>query len=210
MEFSHQVLDETGERYRQHIFKQRQCAKVENHQWVQQIHNLLRRYGLGHIWSDPVNFTPTHASTSFERRINDIYVQNWHDTQSTSSRFKLQNSLVQDYRPSQYLDTIPNIEARNIIISRLRLDMNILQESKGRKTGDERTCPTCPDTIETVGHFILDCPHYSVQRTDFFNCMKNTSPNLKNKRKSQTLKLILTAADPKAAKIISNFICKIY
>jgi len=83
-----------------------QCAKAETHQWVQQIHNLLRRYGLGHIRTNPLNVTPTHASKAFERRINDICVQNWHDTQYKSSRFNLQKSLIQDYHPSHYLDSI--------------------------------------------------------------------------------------------------------
>ena len=87
----------------------------------------MTRFGMGHIWSNPTLYTPTHVGKALEQRLNDIYIQTWKMTQSESSRLKLQVSL-QDYKMSPYLQTMMNIESRQII-TRLRLDMNSLHES---------------------------------------------------------------------------------
>ena len=148
-----------------------ECAKTHNNIWLQQIRGLMRKVGLGHIWSETHRYTPSQVSKIFERRINDIYIQNWYATQSTSPRFK--SSLQHEYSMSPYLINLSNIDARNAI-TRLRLDMNMLRECKGRQArSDNRACPSCKAHTESVTHFLLVCPTFNTIRAKFVNAMQS-------------------------------------
>ena len=153
------------------------CAKNENHKWVQQICCLLKRFGMGHIWSNPTSYTSANIGKSFEQRLNDIYIQTWKRVQSGSSRYKLQYSLQNEYKISPYLHNMVNIETRKII-SRLRLDMNCLHECMGRqKRSTDRFCLNCNSTIESVKHFIIECPLYDSQRSQLYRDLVQITNN---------------------------------
>ena len=141
------------------------CAKDENHTWIQQIHGILTKFGLGHIWKNPRLTSARILGNTFQLRLNDIYTQTWRTTQSQSNRFNLQSTLQNSYHMSPYLNNVNAIESRNIL-TRLRVDMNYLNESMGRQNrSPTRFCPNCPSIIETVTHFIMDCPIYTAQRS---------------------------------------------
>ena len=130
-----------------------------------------------HIWSNPTSYTPKHVGKAFEQRLNDTYIQTWKMTQSESSRFKLQAFLQEDYKMSPYLQTMMNIEYRQII-TRLRLDMNSLHECMGRqKRPTDGFCPHCRPLIESVKHFIMECPFYSTRRSQLFEVLSQISNN---------------------------------
>ena len=79
---------------------------------------------------------------------------------------------------SPYLINLSNIDARNAI-TRLRLDMNMLRECKGRQErSDNRACPSCKAHTESVTHFLLVCPTFNTMhvRANVFNAMQSVYP----------------------------------
>ena len=163
-----------------------------------------------HMVQYPTSYTPTHVGKALEQRLNDIYIQTWKMTQSESSRFKLQASLQEDYKMSPYLQTMMNIESRQII-TRLRLDMNSLHECMGRqKRSTDRFCPHCRPVIESVKHFIMECPFYSTQRSQLVEALSQISNNFLSFNETRKLSFILNIGEAKSAEPISKFISNIY
>jgi hypothetical protein len=57
---------------------------------------------------------------------------------------------------------------KNETISRLRVDLNILEICQGNRKGldkSERFCPKCVGHVETVDHFLLHYSAYAENRT---------------------------------------------
>ena len=186
------------------------CAKAENHTWVQQIHSILTKFGFGHIWNNPLLTTPRILGKTFQMRLNDIYTQTWSTTQSQSSRFSLQASLQQSYQMSPYLDNVETIEPRNIL-TRLRIDMNYLNESLGRQQrAPNRFCPNCQSTIETVNHFIMDCPLYDSQRSQLYESILPIDHHFHYLNIEEKFKYIINVEYAPSSNAISKFISAIY
>ena len=178
--------------------------------WLQQVHSVLKKHGMGNIWDDPLRYNPYTTGRHTEQRLNDIYIQTWRRTQSQSSRYKLQSQLQDEYKISPYLLNINNIECRNNL-SRLRIDMNTLNECLGRqKRSTTRCCPHCKPTIESVQHFILECPVYENERLQLFNSLEPHLGNLGYISTEFKLKYILNAYEPTSSKIIAIFLNNIY
>ena len=111
---------------------------------------------------------------------------------------------------SPYLQTMTNIESRQII-TRLRLDMNSLHECMGRqKRSTDRFCPHCRPVIEPVKHFIMECPFYSTQRSQLFEALSQISNNFLSFNETRKLSFILNIGEAKSAEPISKFISNIY
>ena len=183
------------------------CAKTENHKWVQQVYGILKTYGMGHVWNNPLAFSTQTIGKSFEQRLNDNYIQTWRQTQSNSNRFKLQSELIDTYKVSPYLNNINDIGTRNII-SRLRVDMNPLNECMGRQHRvPNRYCPICPSLVESVPHFLFHCPLYDNERSDFFHRVNQSYNSYNEKHK---LLYLLNVSDKKDADHIGRFIADIY
>ena len=186
------------------------CAKMENHPWIQKVRNLLSRFGLGHIWANPNQYSSSHIGNLFERRLKDIYIQTWNAKQSNSSRFKLQHSLTNEYGLSIYLKNITCLENRNTI-TRLRLDMNMLNECMGRQQrSPTRLCPHCPTKTESVEHFLLNCSKYDLERTYFVRELAKVHRYFSSWSPSRQLHLLLNCGDINSLQVVSSFILKIY
>ena len=162
----------------------------------------MTRFGMGHIWSNPTSYTQTHVGKALEQRLT------WKMTRSESSRFKLQASLKEDYKMSPYLQTMMNIESRQIIT---RFSMNSLHECMGRqKRSTDRFCPHCRPVIESVKHFIMECPFYSTQRSQLFEALSQISNIFLSFNETRKLSFILNIGEAKSAEPISKFISNIY
>ena len=51
------------------------CAKTENHKWVHKMCSIMTWFGMGHIWSNPTSYTPTHVGKELEQHLNNTYIQ---------------------------------------------------------------------------------------------------------------------------------------
>ena len=187
-------------------------AKEDNHMWTQQIKSILVKFGMGNIWNNPLAYTTNYVGKTFENRMNDMSMQTWYSSQFESSRFKLQASIHTEYKMSPYLDNMIDIESRNII-SRLRLDMNYLNECMFRqKRAASFYCPHCPNIRESVKHFITECPFYAVHRDILYDSLSNTfdREHFSHLIDDNKLSYILNVTDNRHSNAISKFIKTIY
>lgn len=142
------------------------CAKEEDHRWVQGIRCILKRNGMGEVWDNPSGINIKTIAPKVQSRLNDQFEQYWFANIRESNRFTILSDLRQTYESSNYLNQIKDTETRTII-TRLRVDQNILEECKGRQKGiarELRMCPVCKNQTESVGHFLLYCPMNSEAR----------------------------------------------
>jgi uncharacterized protein YbaR (Trm112 family) len=193
-------------------------AKRERHQWVQGIRYLLMRNGFGYAWETPSSINPKHFGRSFQQRLNDQTIQSWQSQSSSSPRFRIQNLLQENkYKCSAYLNTVENIESRNII-TRLRLDMNKLNICQGRFNkvpAHERICPMCSQDIESVKHFLLNCSQYNRERQTFEQEMLMSDSRYSLYSDDRKIKILLnvqpmTQDNKKTTKAILEYITSIY
>ena len=94
--------------------------------------------------------------STYLNRLNDQYAQNWQASVSSSSRHQVLCELKKDFNISKYLLNIRDPLVRKTF-TRLRIDLNILQECKSRQNATDSnntTCPLCHSNNETVSHFL--------------------------------------------------------
>ena len=153
-------------------------AKAHNNIWLQQIRSLMRKVGLGlYMVRDTQIYTCLRFLKSLKGESTTYTFRIGMQLNPHPLDLGLQSSLQHEYSMSPYLINLPNIDARNSI-TRLRLDMNMLRECKGRQErSDNRACPSCKAHTESVTHFLLACPTFNTIRAQFFNAMQSVSPS---------------------------------
>ena len=156
-------------------------ARNENHPWYQSIKHIIYTNGFGFQWENPHQIPLKSFGKQFQQRLNDQHIQKWKHAINKNKAFKYcipQNN--EEYILKSYLNEIHDTETRQIL-TRLRLDKNKLNTCQGKYNNipyDLRTCPHCPNTIESVEHFIAICPHYTIERDSFkTNISMNTAIN---------------------------------
>ena len=175
-----------------------QTCKLENHPWYQATKKILYKNGMGNVWENPHFTTTKSLGKQLKQRLNDQHIQNYtHLMQQNRAFCYCIPNAGDGYCMKKYLLDITNIETRNIL-TRLRLDKNILNSCQGKYKKvnfDQRYCPFCPaGTIETVDHFIATCPKYTQTREIYISKLISlTSSNHINDRK---LIQITMNADP--------------
>ena len=135
--------------------------KSLNTEWLQSIHFSLEINGLSCLINNSVFESNHKIKEIFLNRLNDQYTQTWYNSISNSKRFKTLTDLYNgSYKMNNYLLKIHNPSFRKIF-TRLRIDMNVLQDCLNRKNGSNNTnapCPLCKQGNEDITHFIFDCP----------------------------------------------------
>jgi hypothetical protein len=190
-----------------------QCAKSENHQWVQSIKCLLYRNGFGYVWENPHCVKIKSFGRAFQARLDAQYEQKWHEKISSSNRYVELSILKDRYEMSPYLQTVENIEIRNTF-TRLRCDMNKLQMCIGRMHNiprENRICPLCKTGTETVQHFLLDCKVYEKERYEFIREMSTMDKLFIQRNDHEKLKIVLNVhpqVEPDNYENSVKYICK--
>ena len=73
------------------------------------------------------------VKSTYLNRLNDQYTQKWQASVSSSSRLQVLSELKTDFNISKYLLDIRDPLIRKTL-TRLKIDLNILQECKSRQT----------------------------------------------------------------------------
>ena len=120
-----------------------QTCKLENHPWYQATKNILYKNGMGNVWENPHFSTTKSLGKQLKQRLNDQHI---HTLCNRTEHFATVSNAGDGYCMNKYLLDITNIETRNIL-TRLRLDKNILHSCQGKYKKvnfDQRHCPFCP------------------------------------------------------------------
>ena len=103
------------------------------------------------------------------------------------------NSLLKFIRPSG--DSVFNCHnPRGVkLLTRLRLGLSYLRERKLKYGLQDLLNPTCScgNDIETLAHCLLNCPHYSNERSTFLNTIRNINKHIFDKNDLQITKALL-------------------
>ena len=95
------------------------------------------------------------------------------------------------------------------LLTRLRLGLSYLCEHKFKHGFQDSLNPicTCGNDIKTSAHFLLPCPHYSNERSNFLNTIKNINRNIFDKNDLQITETLLygdSSLDDKRNSLILN------
>ena len=150
--------------------------------------------------------------STYLNRLNDQYAQNWQASVSSSSRLQFLSELKKDFNISKYLPNIRDPLIRKTF-TRLRIDLNILQECKSRQNttdSNNTTCPLCHSSNETVSQFLNECNDNELtnHRIHFKNLMLPLMPEFGTMSNAEKLQVILNLKNVESNSPVLGLICK--
>ena len=138
--------------------------------WASLVRQLLMSLGFNEVWlAQGVVNTDVFISV-FIQRINDIFVQNWHERLGGSSRANFYKS-ISHFQFQPYLENI-NVCKYMKSVCKLRMSSHRLAIESGRWVRpvripiEERKCVYC-DLLEDEFHFVLECKCYTELRNRY-------------------------------------------
>ena len=102
----------------------------------------------------------------------------------------------------------------NIFHTRLRLNASVLNAHLFKIQKTVSPCCECGDPTETVAHFVLNCPHFNVLRSELFDQVSRVMPSFAHISGLNKLNLLLYGSGLndnqglEIAKLFQNFIIK--
>jgi hypothetical protein len=151
-----------------------QMVKHEKHPYIQGIQHLLCINGFNNIFEEPLYINRNRFGRIFQKTLEDQYIQIWHKKSRNSETLNILNILKDNYKESDYLHKITNVENRTML-TKLRLNQHNLHDCVGRKKNTSRICPLCGQCNESLSHFLISCPKLDTVRLPHF---KNFNINL--------------------------------
>ncbi len=147
--------------------------------WYQSVQYILKSIGMGNIFDNQLDHMSTkYVGAYVQQRLKDQYAQHVHSVLQTSNRAKYIPETQRQYGKKEYLN-INDIKARQII-TKLRIDHNVLKSSLIQKRKNNDTLCNCKTADETVSHFLLDCKTYVNERDKL---LKELSTHLSSLKK---------------------------
>ena len=138
-----------------------------------------------------------------ERRILDIYHQEWYSSINNSRRLETYAMFKHSFEFEKYLDCIQEKKYR-IALSRFRISAHNLAIETGRYENierNQRTCLSCNTGMpETEYHHLLVCTKYKDLRTKYFKRYYCSWPNI------QKLTNLLSDKSNRSLNNLSKFI----
>ena len=138
--------------------------------WASLVRQLLMSLGFNEVWvAQGVANTDIFLSV-FKQRINDTFMQNWHERLEGSSRANFYKS-ISNFQFQPYLENI-NVCKYMKSVCKLRMSSHRLAIESGRWARparipiEERKCVYC-DLLEDEFHFVLECKCYTELRNKY-------------------------------------------
>ena len=156
-------------------------SKNSNFEWTQGIQAMLINNGLGNVWNSPLSVNPLNFHKTFKNRLDDQFIQTLRDKIKNTTRFEILKTVFNvesEFRVQRYITLIRNPTVREIF-TRLRIDMNILENSKPNidKSPSGGRCIHClSQAQETPYHMLFVCDKFSDIRQNAYLYIKNKDP----------------------------------
>ena len=145
-------------------------AEAGRKNWASSVRDMLYMYGFGYIWEQQNVDDVRSFISSFEDRLRDSYIQNWHSLKEETSKLYLYNLYKHEFEMEPYLSL--NIPSRlRKYLARFRSSCVNLEIEIGRRQGIERgdrLCKFCGERnrfiVEDEFHVLMECPAYTESR----------------------------------------------
>lgn len=140
--------------------------------WASLVRNLLSSLGYYEVWLNQGVGNVNAFLSCFRQRLNDTFIQGWHERLHNSSRARFYNSFA-SFQLQPYLENI-NILKYSRALSKLRMSSHRLEIECGRWVRpnpipiDERKCSLC-EILEDEYHFVIECPLYQELRQQYIS-----------------------------------------
>ena len=118
----------------------------------------------------------------FEKRLCDIYRQNWLSQVNLTSEGRLYKHIKMNFKIESYL--YMNNKAFRTAITKIRLSSHLFLIERGRwgsnsLARNERLCQIC-NCIEDEFHVLVECPMFNNERAGLLNKSLQQYPNVFN------------------------------
>ena len=178
-------------------------ALEQNYDWVQGIQFLLCSNGFGDVWRMPCSVNRLNFHKTFKVRLNDQADQNIISKLNSSTRFDVLRALnnnVTKIERQKYINIIKNPSIREIF-TRLRIDLNVLENSKQNinKSPFGGNCPNCSISAkETTYHLLFKCNKFSDVRDRIYTSLRSNDQTFDstNMNAEELLKYVLDLQCP--------------
>ena len=147
--------------------------------WVSELRGILFENGFGYVWNNQGVLNEKSFLTIFERRLKDVYIQNWYETLSNSSKLESCRQYKLSYTPARFLDVL-KIRKFRYYFSSFRCSSHDLEIERGRYTNIDRSnrlCKLCGESVEDEYHFLLVCHIYEQIRNECLPYKYTHHPN---------------------------------
>ena len=152
-----------------------------NFEWSEGIKALLHKNGFGDVWQYPLSVDSLYFHKKFKTRLDDQFVQTLGSKIETTTRFEILRTIFNNqgvFKTQRYITLIKNPTIREIF-TRLRIDMNVLENSKPKieKSPSGGRCTYClQQAQETPYHTLFACDQFSNIRQNAYIHIKNIDP----------------------------------
>ena len=150
--------------------------------WVSETRKLLETSGFGFVWQQQFVENENGFISTFEKRLCDIYRQNWLSQVNLTSEGRLYKHIKMNFKLESYL--FMNNKAFRMAITKIRLSSHLFMIERGRwgsnsLARNERLCQIC-NCIEDEFHVLVECPIFNNERTGLLNKSLQQYPNVFN------------------------------
>ena len=150
--------------YRRELLERR-----KKYNWALEIKNILDRAGFSNVWLEQGVRYPKAFTKELNRRLKDIYIQDWHNKCTNTDRCATYVTFKKEFQMERYLKEL-DLSKFVYALARLRMGTAGLNCSRiYTQTDPDLNCPFCKDKRETELHLLKECKAYQLLRNQYLN-----------------------------------------
>ena len=142
---------------------------IHQHKWIHFIKHILISVGRPDLLNKEVIENPKSIKNQISKTLSDLYVQEWHNKVTSSSKGKNYTLFKQDLNFENYLIKLNRKHCSSLL--KLRLSNHPLQVETGRWENtplEDRKCTLCSKhDIGYEFHYLFVCDHFISDRKKY-------------------------------------------
>ena len=185
-------------------------AAAENLPWLTNIKMILERNGMACFYiNNYEGKIPFIHKKIFQKLSDSFHQEAFAAIRNPQSKLRTYGIIKQHIGCEKYLLQITNPSIRQSL-TKFRLSNHVLNIEKGRHTNTPehlRTCPFCPNTIESEIHFLVNCPTYRKPRDAMIAMMTLDRPSFAHYTPNEKLQYLLSEEN---TQFVSTFVHNLF
>ena len=169
------LLNMPNQRYPKNIYNM--LYNLDNngrHTWVSDVKSLLCTFGFGYVWLSQTVGDISAFMFKFKQTIKDCFMQNWESDIHLNHKLQYYKNFKGGLYLENYVMLVSEYKYRKAL-AKLRCSAHRLNVEVSRYKGedDDSLCNYCLSlgiyVLEDEYHFIMQCPKYSILRTQYIS-----------------------------------------
>lgn len=128
----------------------------------------------------------SHCISALKQWHEDVLRKRWEKKWKKSPRYARATNIDPSMPSNRYIKLVVTLPRQQTSLYTQLHTCHLPLNQHLHRIGKSITphCPTCPDTDETIHHFLFNCPQYTQERHQFTNILR---------RQASSIQYILTA-----------------